>query len=761
MTKDNSKNMKDKAQKAPKKVSLKSKDLKNADLKNTDKITSSKIKTNNNNNKESIKVKQPSADSKNADAKTKTEVKVDLKNLKFKTTKDIPITKLMIDQVIGQEDAVNVIKKAAQQRRHVLLIGEPGTGKSMLGMALAELLPKEKLVDVLALPNPNDENQPLIRTIAAGKGREVVSRAKLENGGAFKTQNIIVLILAILAMIVPWWVRSYYKSDIMFAAFFLGGMMFLVGFVIFMNVGKKMMATGGEGTPKVIVDNFDKQSVTFYDATGAHAGALLGDVLHDPFQCFFAEQSLHIISSNGISAKKINTQIDSLMNKHKDSITRNKDNYEAVHLPRNELYVLGENNGSAVPVEVLSSNRHEYTGKMIKLTTSENKELIVTQKHKVAVRINGNTVFVEAGKLSENDEIICKSDDVLIDEQNIINTYSIDQQELAKSYYDYRELKTQNPLWGYKRIATKLGFSYGRSRWWSDNDSAPVPIQTAEWLKKQGLLPLTIDNPKLPLIAKVLGSTFGDGGIFDNLNGIFLSSSEKSSVEEFGRDIGEIFGLEKEENSRIIEGGEYGHSWCYQNTNRNIIRFFLALGAPRGNKTKIDLQIPEWIFLSDKCADEFFGSLFGSELGVPKVHKQKNRLQTLDFGITGNIKQHENRILFLDSINKYLNSKGIKTTSVYKGKTMNPELSIYRLMISIKLENVMNFSKNIKINYCHHKREKLINAINEFMGLKNKKYHELISRGYGAEHAMKVLNISPSVLYQILNEKYKMESEAI
>jgi len=36
--------------------------------------------------------------------------------------------------------------------------------------------------------------------------------------------------------------------------------------------------------PKVIVDNFNKKQVPFFDATGAHAGALLGDVLHDPFQ---------------------------------------------------------------------------------------------------------------------------------------------------------------------------------------------------------------------------------------------------------------------------------------------------------------------------------------------------------------------------------------------------------------------------------------------------------------------------------------------
>ena len=83
-----------------------------------------------------------------------------VRSIDFNNTEEVPIPERLVDQVIGQEAGSVVIRKAAEQRRHMMMIGDPGTGKSMLARSMTELLPQDKLEDILCYPNDDDENEP-------------------------------------------------------------------------------------------------------------------------------------------------------------------------------------------------------------------------------------------------------------------------------------------------------------------------------------------------------------------------------------------------------------------------------------------------------------------------------------------------------------------------------------------------------------------------------------------------------------------------
>lgn len=202
-----------------------------------------------------------------------------LGDIDFKDTGSITVPESLIDQVIGQDEAVEVIKKAARQRRHVMLIGSPGTGKSMLGKAMSELLPVEELQDVLVYANPEDNNTPRIRVVPAGRGKQIVDAQKMEARKKVQTRNMF-LMLIVMALIV----YAYYTGQLLFGV--------IAAALIFLSL-RYMLPKEDAMVPKLLVDNNSKKKAPYVDATGAHAGALLGDVRHDPFQSGGLETPSH------------------------------------------------------------------------------------------------------------------------------------------------------------------------------------------------------------------------------------------------------------------------------------------------------------------------------------------------------------------------------------------------------------------------------------------------------------------------------------
>lgn len=209
----------------------------------------------------------------------------------FADTSDIPVSPSLIEQVLGQEEACAIIRQAARQRRHVLLIGDPGTGKSMLGQAMAERIAVQQPEDVLVFPHPTDPTLPQIRRVPAGQGARTVDKYRMRAYRA--SQSLRVLFWIIAAALILLGLYFTVREDSV--TYLLGGLL-LTGVAWWVRT--QYLKSPTALLPKLLVQP-PRDRAPFVDATALHAGALLGDVRHDPYQSGGVETPPHRLVEAG------------------------------------------------------------------------------------------------------------------------------------------------------------------------------------------------------------------------------------------------------------------------------------------------------------------------------------------------------------------------------------------------------------------------------------------------------------------------------
>ncbi|ACX73068.1 peptidase S16, Lon-like protease [Methanocaldococcus vulcanius M7] len=206
----------------------------------------------------------------------------------FKTTEELPEpSPRLIDQVIGQDEAVKIIVSAVKNKRNVILLGEPGVGKSMIVKAVGEIISdfgEFKPYYIIAKPNLKNMERPIVEVIDGEYKEEHKEMPKLD----FKTPNSTTLILIMIgAILISEYLLKFLPQQYLLAAVSIASLIVLIfGFVIILTsiMGASRTSMAGNINPS------DLKPVLLYEckkrplvrASAYNVTRLLGDIKHCP-----------------------------------------------------------------------------------------------------------------------------------------------------------------------------------------------------------------------------------------------------------------------------------------------------------------------------------------------------------------------------------------------------------------------------------------------------------------------------------------------
>ncbi|MEM4623025.1 MAG: RtcB family protein [Desulfurococcaceae archaeon] len=239
-----------------------------------------------------------------------------------------------------------------------------------------------------------------------------------------------------------------------------------------------------------------------------------------------------------------------------------------------------------------------------------------------------------------------------------------------------------------------------------------VDKNTAKELAKRGLLPLYSDNPKLPILLKLLGYFTGKGS-FSGKKTWFYGDPE--GLEEIAEDIKRLGFKPSRIKERIRKSGvngeeSVGGEYSISVSSRSFRTLLEKLGAPIGSRAKVEFRVPEWIHRLPKWMKRLYlASYFGAVMNKPQTINGYNFEQPY-VSINKVESLLGNGLEFMKDIESMLKEFGVETLGIDVEDLHNGKVET-KLRVSTESDNLIRLWSTIGYVYNPKKQRLAVAAV--------------------------------------------------
>ena len=307
-------------------------------------------------------------------------------------------------------------------------------------------------------------------------------------------------------------------------------------------------------------------------------------------------------------------------------------------------------------------------------------------------------------------------------------------------------------------------------------------------LSKKGLLPLFQDNPKILLLARLMGALFTDGNLYqgrNNLREVSFFLGEKSDVETVARDLKELRFSKIDKSFRETQGQIEGRKFINRShrikvRSTSLWLLLRALGVPEGNKTNQNYPLPAWLVKAPLAVKkEFLAAFLGGDGPRITIRLQKrkkkgtyNKLLLNDLEFHKSMDSVSSGIKLAEQLKILFEEFGVRMRRVFTKEEKNKRKDGTKSVV-IHLEFASDFATGLAIaqkigyRYCSYKRlsamyvGEFLRMIQEKKGAWQKLYKRVLclaKPGFGYRRVSKKLGIPPLLAFNWIKGRDKATS---